>query len=175
LGASRRQENEASGDNIVYDRYSGEVGCYDLSGKEPLRRKMAHAGFESDRSAHKFRCPRAAAGDDCAYRTQEGRAQCGGGSTAKTGRQVRVSMETDSRRFAPIYPLSKQWKRAYQGRSSVERLFAIFKGSYYLEDHALRGQSAIELRVLLASLTLNFTTLRRAEGARSELVERKAV
>lgn len=79
---------------------------------------------------------------------------------------MRIPMTSDPRRFAPIYPRSKRWKRAYKGRSSVERLFSIFKRSCDLEEHAVRGRAAIELRVLLASITLNVTTLRRAEVAR---------
>jgi hypothetical protein len=44
--------------NIVRDRYSGTVACYESSkGDNPVRREMTHAGFEKDRECHKFRCP----------------------------------------------------------------------------------------------------------------------
>lgn len=167
--AADREEPIRPGENVVYDRYSGEVFCYDLSASEPVRRQMVYAGFEKDRAAHKFRCPAAAKGFDCGYR-----AECGGGCEGKLGRQVRIPMKVDARRFSPIYPHSKHWERAYKGRSAVERLFSIFKESYHLEDHALRGKDAIELRVLLASITLNATTLQRVEASKAKAVDQAA-
>ena len=78
-------------------------------------------------------------------------------------------MELDPRRFAPVYPRSKRWKRLYNGRSAVERVNAYLKDVLPLERHALRGRAAIKLRVLLASMTLNLRTLMmlRAEAVQS--------
>jgi hypothetical protein len=67
-------------------------------------------------------------------------------------------METDIRRFAPVYPRSKKWKRHYNGRSSVERVNSYLKEVLRLEDHCLRGLKTISLRVLLAATTLNLRT-----------------
>ena len=68
-------------------------------------------------------------------------------------------MKTDYRRFAPVYPRSKRWKRLYNGRSAVERINSYLKEVLKLEQHCLRGKNAIKLRVLLAGITLNARTL----------------
>ena len=83
------------------------------------------------------------------------------------GRQIRVPFSTDIRRFAPVYPKSKRWRRLYNGRSAVERAFSNAKDVLPLERHALRGKKAIELRALLAAITINVRVLmlrRRAES-----------
>ena len=68
-------------------------------------------------------------------------------------------MKTDYRRFAPVYPRSKRWKRLYNGRSAVERINSYLKDVLPLERHCLRGRNAIKLRVLLGSITINVRTL----------------
>jgi hypothetical protein len=153
-----REEAVSPGGNVVYDRYTGDVFCYDTSrgaGEEPERRKMKYAGFEATRECHKFRCPLGAlAATNCgAFRS------CAAGSSGNQGRQIRVSMETDCRRFAPVYPQSHRWKRLYNGRSAVERINSYVKGVLRLEDHCLRGKNAITLRSLLAATTLNLRTV----------------
>ncbi len=167
-----REDREVAlepGGNVVRDIYSGEVACYDRTkSAEPIRRVMSYAGFEKDREAHKFRCPLgAAAGTSCpAF------GSCSAGPSGKQGRQVRVEMETDVRRFAPIYPRSKKWERLYNGRSAVERVNSYLKEVLRLEDHCLRGLKTISLRVLLAATTLNLRTLlvlRAARAAEQEL------
>ncbi len=83
-------------------------------------------------------------------------------------------METDIRRFAPIYPRSKKWKRLYNGRSAVERVNSYLKGVLRLEAHCLRGHRAISLRVLLAATTLNLRTLLALRAARAAKAEPRA-
>jgi hypothetical protein len=162
-----REVGLAPGGNVVRDIYTGEIACYDRSkSAEPIRREMKHAGFEKDRDTHKFRCPLgASAGTTCsAFST------CSAGPCGKQGRQVRIEMKTDIRRFAPIYPRSKKWHRLYNGRSAVERINSYLKEVLRLEDHCLRGLKAIGLRVLLAAITLNLRTLlvlRAAKAARA--------
>ncbi len=162
-----REDREVAlepGGNVVRDIYTGEVACYDRSkGAEPIRREMIYAGFEKDRETHKFRCPLgAAAGASCSAF-----GNCSAGSCGKQGRQVRVQMDTDVRRFAPIYPRSKKWRRIYNGRTSVERVNSYLKEVLRLEDHCLRGLKAISLRVLLAATTLNLRTLLVLRAARA--------
>lgn len=163
-----REDREVAlepGGNVVRDIYTGEVACYDRTkSAEPIRREMSYAGFEKDREAHKFRCPLgAAAGASCsAFGT------CSAGPCGKQGRQVRVQMDTDVRRFAPIYPRSKKWQRLYKGRSSVERVNSYLKEVLRLEDHCLRGLKTISLRVLLAATTLNLRTLLVLRAARAK-------
>jgi hypothetical protein len=155
----------SEGSNIVRDRYSGEVACYEFSqGGLPLRRQMKYGGFDKNREAHKFRCPlgsSAAEGCSC-FKT------CSAGASGNQGRQVRISMTIDIRRYASVYPGSKRWQRLYDGRSAVERVNSYLKGVLRLEDHCLRGQSAISLRVFLATITLNTRTLLALRAEREE-------
>jgi len=159
-----REKALKPGGNVVWDSYSGIVACYAKSKDgEMLRREMKHAGFERGRQCHKFRCPlgELAVGSCSAFAT------CSAGNSGKLGKQVRVPMETDWRRFASVYPRSKKWERMYNGRTAVERVNSYLKEVLRLEGHALRGKAAIELRVTLAAVTLNLRTLlalRRAKG-----------
>ncbi|MFQ5507306.1 MAG: transposase [Planctomycetota bacterium] len=135
----------------------------DESDNEPTRRTMTYAGAETDRSSHKFRCPLGAgAKDQCPFFDS-----CQAGPAGTQGRQVRISFETDIRRFAPIYPRSKRWKRLYNGRSAVERINSYAKEVLPLERHALRGKATIELRVLLAAITINVRTLNSLRRAKA--------
>jgi hypothetical protein len=153
------------GGNVVRDIYTGEVACYERTkSAEPIRREMRYAGFEKDRETHKFRCPLGAVAEV----TCSAFGTCSAGPCGKQGRQVRVEMETDIRRFAPIFPRSKKWKRHYNGRSSVERVNSYLKEVLRLEDHCLRGLKTISLRVLLAATTLNLRTLLVLRAARAD-------
>lgn len=154
LPAEDREVTLTPHSNIVYDRYSGEVACYECSGSEPIRHTMLYAGFEADRETHKFRCPLAALQQSC-----PGATRCSAGSCGTLGRQVRVPMQTDLRRFAPIYPRSHHWHRRYDGRTAVERVNSYLKEVLRLEDHCLRGKDTLALRVQLAAITLNVRTL----------------
>jgi len=157
LPAADREEALEAGGNIVRDRYSGEVACYAaVPGSESLvRRELKYAGFDAERACHKFRCPLGA----CASATCPGFATCSAGSSGQQGRQVRVAMETDVRRFAPVYPRSMKWRRLYNGRSAVERVNSYLKDVLRVHEHCLRGKAAIEVRVLTASITLNLRTI----------------
>lgn len=160
-----------TGGNVVRDVYTGEVACYErTTGGEATRREMKYAGFEKDREMHKFRCPLgAAAATKCSSF-----ATCSAGPCGKQGRQVRVRMDADIRRFAPIYPRSKKWKRLYNGRSAAERANSYLKGVLRLEGHCLRGLKAISLRVVLASTVLNLRTLLALRAARASQGQQKA-
>jgi hypothetical protein len=164
LPAEDREVALEPGGNVVRDIYTGEVACYErTNGGQSIRREMKYAGFEKGRETHKFRCPLgASARSSCsAFGT------CSAGGCGNQGRQVRVDMETDIRRFAPIYPRSKKWKRLYNGRTAVERVNSYLKEVLRLEDHCLRGLAAISLRVLLASVTLNIRTLLALRAAKA--------
>jgi hypothetical protein len=160
-----------AGGNVVWDRYSGEVFCYErlLSG-EVQRRPMIYAGFEASRETHKFRCPLGpSAASACpAFST------CCAGSSGIQGRQVRIPMKTDYRRFAPVYPQSKRWKRLYKGRTAAERVNSYVKEVLRLEDHCLRGKAAISVRGLLACITLNVRTLVALRAMKDQAQQRAA-
>jgi len=142
--------------NLVRDKYTGEVACYEhRNGAESIRRAMKHGGFDKERQVHKFRCPL----DATAPTTCSAFGSCSAGPSGKQGRQVRVEMKTDFRRFAPVYPRSKKWQRLYNGRTAAERVNSYLKEVLRLEDHCLRGIKAIRVRALLAAITLNLRTL----------------
>ena len=151
-----RELSLQTGGNVVRDKYTGEIACYEKSvGSEPIRREMKYAGFDKEREVHKFRCPLgAAAATSC-----KAFASCSAGLGGEQGRQVRVDMKTDYRRFAPVYPRSKKWERLYDGRTAVERVNSYIKEVLRLEAHCLRGLKTINTRVLLAAVTLNLRTL----------------
>ncbi len=155
--------------NVVRDRYTGEVACYDGSGPRPVRRRMLYAGFEASRGCHKFRCPVAGTGQRCRYFDR-----CQAGLNGANSRQVRVPMSVDPRRFAPIYPHSKRWARRYRGRSAVERYNAYVKNVLRLDQHCLRGVQAIRLRALLCAMTVNIRALLRVRQDRSPEAEQAA-
>ena len=162
--AENREKPLKEGGNVVWDSYSGEVACYaPAEGGGVVRRTMQYAGYESQRESHKFRCPLGglAATACSAFAT------CSAGDCGKLGKQVRVPMKTDARRFAPVYPLSKQWKRKYNGRTAVERVNSYLKEVLRLEEHCLRGKAAIALRVTLAAVTINLRTLMVLREAKS--------
>ena len=153
--------------NIVRDSFSGVLACYSpgVAVGQMVRREMIYGGFEWERETHKFRCPLGSS----ASQACSAFSSCHAGSSGKQGRQVRVELETDVRRFAPVYPRSKRWRRLYNGRSAVERINSYLKEVLRLEDHCLRGKNAISLRVTLAAITLNIRTLLalRAEKSRA--------
>jgi hypothetical protein len=174
LEAQPRQDREVALEpwgNVVRDIYTGEIACYESTkSAEPIRREMSYAGFDKNRDAHKFRCPLGAAA--CTSCSAFG--TCSAGPCGKQGRQVRVEMETDIRRFAPIYPRSKKWQRLYNGRTAAERANSYLKEVLRLEDHCLRGKAAISLRVLLAAVTLNLRTLLALRATKKAKQEKEA-
>ena len=149
------------GSNVVRDRYTGQVCCYDFSSPEPRRQELVYAGFDASRNAHKFRCPAGALGSSCPYFDR-----CSAGRNGEESRQVRIPMRTDPRRFAPIYPRSSRWKRLMRGRTAVERYNSYVKEVLRLEDHCVRGKAAVHLRVVLCALTVNLGTLLKTREAR---------
>ena len=109
-----------------YDVYSydesGRVYCTcpsERRGEDELR-ELAFVGFEKDRGTLKYRCPAAAFGFKCAGRLEcEALSPIGVGAY---GRVVRVSLDTDRRIFTPIARHTDKWRKAYDRRSSVERV-----------------------------------------------------
>lgn len=166
LKRQQQQDREiplSNNGNVVRDRFSGEVACYSPGAAgQVIRRELLYGGFERERQSHKFRCPLGSR----ASHACRAFSSCHAGSSGKQGRQVRVAMETDVRRFAPVYPRTKRWRRLYNGRSAVERINSYLKEVLRLEDHCLRGQSAISLRVALAAITLNISTLMALRAAK---------
>jgi len=62
----------------------------------------------------------------------------------------RVSLEMDRRIFTPIARSSYAWEREYKKRTAVERVNSRLDVSFGFENHFIRGQKKMEIRVGLA-------------------------
>jgi hypothetical protein len=135
--------------NVVYD-YQGNVYCYCPRTGE--RRAMAYGGFEQDRQALKYRCPAVhygvdCKGDDCCFAT--------GG--------VRIKLSQDRRVFTPLARSSYRWKQLYKKRTAVERVNSRLDVSFCFEQHFIRGQQKMTLRMGLALVVMLAMALGRVK------------
>ena len=132
-------------DTIVYDE-RGQVSCVCMMSGQV--RDMAFMGFEKGRETLKYRCPAAACDLECA-----GRSVCEQGrKVGPFGRIVRIPIARDRRIFTPVARHSYKWKKAYNRRSSVERVFSRVDRVFGFENHTIRGEAKMEARVGLAML-----------------------
>ncbi len=123
-------------ENVIYD-HKGTVFCVcPETGKE---RMMCNGGFEKDRDTLKKLCPAKQMGITC-----KGQANC----PIKQG--IRIPLAIDRRVFTPIDRSSYKWKREYNKRTSVERLFSRLDVSFGFEVHTIRGMAKMRTRCSLA-------------------------
>jgi hypothetical protein len=146
-------------DTIVYD-VQGEVSCVCPATGE--QRSMAAWGFERDRGTLKYRCPAAAGGYEC-----QGRAACRGASNPY-GRVVRIPIQDDRRMFTPVARDSEAWKRAYDRRTSVERVNSRIDQLLGFEHHTIRGRKKMETRMGIALVVLLSIALGRIRAGQRE-------
>jgi hypothetical protein len=125
---------------IVYDQH-GVVYCH--CPKTGQCRRMAYGGFEADRGTQKFRCPAVHYGVECA-----------GQSACEVKGSLRVPLETDRRIFTPLARASYAWKKAYKNRTAVERVNSRLDVSFGFEQHFIRGQAKMRLRMGLALVVM---------------------
>lgn len=108
---------------------------------------MQYMGFEKDRSVHKFRCPAAAYGIECQNRES---CKCSPRvRDGKWGRTVRVPLDRDRRIFGPVLFDTREFKKLYNRRTSVERVNSRLDNIFGLEHTYFRGLKKIRLRVTL--------------------------
>lgn len=122
--------------NVAHD-YKGTVYCY--CPEEGTQRQMAFGGFEKDRETLKYRCPALQYGTSCA-----GRKNC------SVSKGIRIKLEENRRLFTPLARSSYAWERAYDKRTSVERVNSRLDGFFGFENHTIRGQKKMEVRCGLA-------------------------
>ena len=142
--------------NVVYD-YRGTVYCYCM--KTGKRQEMAFGGFEKDRACLKYRCPAKHYG-----------LKCRSLGSCKVGHSVRIKLSEDRRVFTPVARSSYQWKSLYKMRTSVERINGRLDTSFGFEDHYIRGQSKMELRVGLSLIVMLAMAVGRIKQKRPELM-----
>jgi hypothetical protein len=144
-------------DNLVYDEGGG---VYCLCPATLEQRAMAYGGFEKDRMALKYVCPKRAYGVRC-----QGSDQC-----AHAMKSERISLELDRRIFTPIARSSYAWEREYKKRTAVERVNSRFDVSFGFEKHFIRGQKKMELRVGLALCVMLAMAVGRVKEHHRELM-----
>ena len=161
-------------DTLFPERY--DVFCYDETGKvycscpserrgEDELRELAFVGFEKDRSTLKFRCPASAFGFEC-----PGRAECEKLSPVGVGdfgRVIRVPLVLDRRIFTPIARPTDKWQKAYDRRTSVERVNSRIDQVLGFEHHNIRGKAKMKARVTLALVVMLAMALGRIRAGQS--------
>lgn len=140
-------------DNVAYD-FEGKVYCYNVHGH---KYKMAYGGFEKDRNTLKYRCPSKHYGCKCL-----GENQC------EIKSQIRISIDEDRRIFGPVARDSYKWKDIYKKRSSVERVYSRLDTSFGFENHTIRGQKKMKLRVGMAYMAMLAMALGRIKDNQQE-------
>ena len=123
-------------ENLVYD-YQGRVYCY--CPRTLKKRQMPNGGFEADRGCLKKRCPAEHFGIDC-----------GGKEECPVSKAVRVPLKEDRRIFTPLPRDSYKWGDVYKKRTSVERVNGRLDVSFGFENHFIRGQKKMRMRMGLA-------------------------
>lgn len=142
--------------NVTYDN-SGTVYCYCM--KTGKRQEMAFGGFEKDRECLKYRCPAKHYGMKCKSL-----------GSCDVGHSVRVKLSEDRRVFTPLARSSYLWKTMYKKRTAVERINGRLDTSFGFEDHYIRGQKKMELRVGMSLIVMLAMAAGRVKQKRPKLM-----
>ena len=143
-------------DNVVYN-FKGVISCY--CPKTNKKKEMAYGGFEKDRKALKYKCPAKAYGYEC-----RGREKC----PAKSG--LRIPLTLDRRIFTPVARSSYKWKTLYKKRTAVERVNSRLDVSFGFENHTIRGQKKMSMRVSLAFIIMLSLAVGWTKEGRPDLI-----
>jgi len=151
-------------DTIVYTE-KGTIHCICPATGE--QRDMAFCGFEADRNTLKYRCPASVYGFEC-----KGCGECsalGNVNSQGYGRIVRINITKGDRRiFTPIPHGSPSWNRAYNRRSSLERINSRLDNDFGFEKHYIRGKAKMQTRVGLAAAVMMAMALGHVRAGRIE-------
>jgi hypothetical protein len=100
-----------------------------------------------------------------------GRAECEKLSpvgVGEFGRVVRVPLDLDRRIFTPIARHTDKWEKAYDRRTSVERVNSRLDQVLGFEHHTIRGKAKMEMRVTLALVVMLAMALGRIRAGQSD-------
>lgn len=151
-------------DTIVYTE-KGTIHCICPATGE--QRDMAFYGFEADRNTLKYRCPAAAYGFEC-----KGCGECSASGQVNPGdygRIVRINITKEDRRiFTPVPYGCPSWDRAYNRRSSLERINSRLDNDFGFEKHYIRGKAKMQTRVGLATAVMMAMALGHVRAGRIE-------
>jgi len=143
-------------DNVVYN-YKGVISCY--CPKTNKKKEMAYGGFEKNRKALKYKCPAKAYGYPC-----RGKETC----PVKSG--VRIPLSVDRRIFTPVARSSYKWETLYKKRTAVERVNSRLDVSFGFENHTIRGQKKMSMRVSLAFIIMLSLAVGWTKEGRPDLI-----
>jgi hypothetical protein len=151
-------------DTIVYTE-KGEVLCryQDTDTEAENYTPLAFEGFEADRLTLKYRCPAAAKGIACTQKDF-----CNGGSHPAWGRIVRIPLDTDRRIFTPVARGTPKWEREYDHRTAVERVNSRIDNVFGFEQHYIRGQKKMQIRMNLALIVMLSMAVGRIQANQKE-------
>lgn len=110
----------------------------------------------------KYRCPEKS-GLFCCLKQHEAVSRC---STSDYGLVVKLNMRDDPRRYVPVPRETKQWKRLYKKRTSVERVNSRLKDNLILDELRVRGIDKVKARVGLNLLVMMAVAVGMAERNR---------
>jgi IS5 family transposase len=105
---------------------------------------MVFWGHDKRQKRLKYRCPLACGKGGCTWMDK-----C---SKSAYGQVVKIKLSDDYRRFIQIPRQTKRWKKLYNMRTSIERIFSRLKkgGEGRLVNHRIRGKEKITLNCLLS-------------------------
>ena len=105
---------------------------------------MVFWGYDKKQKSLKYRCPQACGKDGCTWIDK-----C---SKSSYGHVIKVKPKDDYRRFIQTPRHSREWKKLYNKRTSIERIFSRLKkdGDGKLVNHRIRGMEKITLNCLLS-------------------------
>lgn len=116
---------------------------------------MVFWGYDKKQKRLKYRCPLACGKKGCTWIEK-----C---SKSDYGQVVKINLKDDYRRFIQIPRHTKEYKRKYNLRISIERIFSRCKkdGDGRLINHRMRGRDKITLNCILSVWTMQIITIAR--------------
>ena len=105
---------------------------------------MVFWGYDKKQKRLKYRCPQACGKGGCTWLDK-----C---SKSSYGQVVKIKLSDDYRRFIQVPRHTKRWKKLYDMRTAIERIFSRLKkdGDGKLVNHRMRGLDKITLNCLLS-------------------------
>ncbi len=129
-------------ENLTYTE-KGIVYCAcPTTGKQ---REMGNQGYEGSRDCVRKVCP---------VKQYRGLVCQGATFCRLSGKSLRIPRVTDPRVFQRLPRDSHKWKREYKRRTGVERVNSRLDVSFGFEQHTIRGQKKMRLRLSLALLVM---------------------
>ena len=148
-------------DDGLYD------GIYSESGKPTCvgGQEMGYLRTDPETGAHLFRCPP----EGCPLKT------AGTKATTHCDTETWEAPENNLRVLGPLPRFTAAWKRLYNQRMSIERIFRSLKHSRGLEGHCVMGMRKIRLLATLSVLTFQATALARLQAGDADHMRQMGV